>query len=45
MNFNQSSYEVIEGRGKVMIGIELNQRSSQRFEVMITLMDITAECK
>ena len=45
VNFNQSSYEVIEGRGEVMIVIELNQRSSQRFEVIISLMDITAECE
>ena len=45
VNFERSSYEVIEGRGEMMIVIELNQRSSQRFEVIIGLMDITAKCK
>ena len=45
VNFNQSSYEVMESRGEVMVLIELNRPSSQAFEVILSLMDITAECK
>ena len=45
MNFNQSSYEVMEGRDEVMIVIELSQPSSKPFKVMITVMDVTAECE
>ena len=43
MNFDQSSYEVMEGRGEVMIIIVLSQPSSEPFEVMISLMDVTAK--
>ena len=43
MNFKQSSYEVMEDGGEVMIMIELSQPSSEPFEVMISLMDATAE--
>ena len=43
MNFNQSSYEVMENRYEVMIVIELSQPSSEPFDVMISLMNVTAE--
>ena len=42
MNFNQSSYEVMENRYEVMIVIELSQPSSEPFDVMISLMNVTA---
>ena len=43
VNFKQSSYEVMEDGGEVMIMIELSQPSSEPFEVMISLMDATAK--
>ena len=43
MNFNKSSYEVREDSDEVMIMIVLNQPSSKPFDVMISLMDKTAE--
>ena len=43
MNFKQSSYEVMEDGGEVMIMIELSQPSSEPFEVMISLTNATAE--
>ena len=43
MNFEQSLYEVMEDGGEVMIVIELSQPSSEPFDVMINLMNITAE--
>ena len=43
MNFKQSSYEVMEDGDNVMIVIELSQSLSEPFDVMINLMDITAE--
>ena len=42
MNFKQSSYEVMEDEGEVMIMIELSQPSSKPFDVMISLMNVTA---
>ena len=45
MNFNQSSYEVMEDRGEVTVMIDMNQPSSTPFEVMISLMDVTANGK
>ena len=42
MNFKHSSYEVMEDGGEVMIMIELSQPSSEPFDVMINLMDVTA---
>ena len=45
MNITKSSYEVREDSGKVMIMIVLNQPSSKPFNVMISLMDVTAESK
>ena len=43
MNFKQSSYEVMENEDEVIIMIELSQLSSEPFEVMISIMDTTAE--
>ena len=45
INFKQSSYEVMEDRGEVTIMVELSRQSSQPFQVMISLMDVTANCK
>ena len=45
MNFKQSSYEVMEDEGEVMITIELSQPSSEPFDVMISPMDVTAACE
>ena len=42
MNFNQSSYEVMEDDGTVNIMIVLSQTLSVQFEVMINTTDITA---
>ena len=42
MNFKQSSYEVMEDESEVMIMIELSQPSSEPFDVMISLMNDTA---
>ena len=42
MNFKQSSYEVMEDEGEVTIMIELSQPSSEPFDVMISLMNDTA---
>ena len=42
MNFDKSSYEVREDSDVVMIMIVLNQPSSKPFDVMITLMGLTA---
>ena len=45
MNFEWSSYEVMEYRYRyryeVMIMIELSQPSSEPFDVMISLMNVT----
>ena len=45
MNFDNSSYEVREDSDRVMIMIVLNQPSSKPFDVLISLMDVTAESK
>ena len=45
VNFKQSSYEVMEDRGEVTIEMELSKSSSKPFEVMITVMDVTANSK
>ena len=45
VNFKQSSYEVMEDGGEVMIVIELSQPSSKPFDIMISLMDVTATCE
>ena len=45
VNFKQSSYEVMEDGGEAMIVIELSQPSSKPFDVMISLMDVTAACE
>ena len=42
MNFEQSSYEVMEDRGEVEVTIELSKTTSKPFEVIISLMDDTA---
>ena len=41
VNFNQSSYEVTEGRKLVAITIELSRPSSKLFQVIISSMNIT----
>ena len=41
MNFERSSYKVREYRGEVMIMIELSQPSSEPFDMMISLMNVT----
>ena len=43
VNFKQSSYEVMEDEGEVIIMIEMSQPSSEPFEVMISSMDATVE--
>ena len=45
MRFEQSSYEVMEDTNEVTIVILLSQPSSESFDVIITLMNLTAECK
>ena len=45
VNFKQSSYEVMEDRGEVTIELELSKSSSKPFEVMISVMDVTVNCK
>ena len=45
VNFEQSSYEVMEDRGEVTIDMELSKSSFKPFEVMITIMNVTANCK
>ena len=42
MNFNQSSYTVMEGDGTVVIPIILSQASSMQIQVEINTMDGTA---
>ena len=42
VNFKQSSYKVREYRGELLIMIELSQPSSEPFDVMISLMNVTA---
>ena len=42
MNFDKSSYEVMEDSDEVIM-IVLNQPSSKPFDVMISLMDESAE--
>ena len=46
MNFEHSSYEVMEDAGEVMIVIDLNRPSTEPFDVMIRLTNVTAarEC-
>lgn len=43
VNFDQLSYEVMEGRGEVMVEIVLSHPSPKQFKVMISLMDDTAK--
>ena len=43
VNFDQSSYEVMEDGDEVMIVIGLSQPLSKPFDLIIDLMDITAE--
>ena len=45
MRFEQSSYEVMEDTNEVTIVILLSQPLSESFDVIITLMNLTAECK
>ena len=45
VNFKESSYEVMEGRDKVILMIELSQSSPKPFKVMISLMDDTTKSK
>ena len=45
MNFDNSPYEVREDSDEVMIMMVLNQPSSKPFDVIISLMDLTAESK
>ena len=42
MNFNQSSYGVMEDGGIVNVMIVLSQPSSVQFQVMIRAMNVTA---
>ena len=42
MNFNQSSYEVMENDSLVTLSLELSQVSSVPFNVTINTMDVTA---
>ena len=45
MNFKQSLYEVMEDTGEVTIEIKLSKSSSKPFEVMISIMDVSVNCK
>ena len=45
MSFNQSSYEVMEDDGTVILAISLSQTSSVLFEVTVNTMDVTAMSK
>ena len=45
VNFKQSSYEVVEGRGEVMISIILSKSWPESFQVMINIMKDTAISK
>ena len=45
VNFKQPLYEVMEDGDKMMIVIELSQPSSKPFDVMLSLMNVTAEGK
>ena len=45
MNFKQSSYEVMEDRSEVTVMIDMNQPSSKPFEVLMSLMNVTANGK
>ena len=42
VNFNQSSYDVAEEDGAVVIELVLSKQSSHSFEVVVSLMEITA---
>ena len=42
VNFNQSSYDVAEDDGAVVIELTLSKQSSHPFEVIVSLMEITA---
>ena len=42
VNFNQSSYDVAEDNGAVVIELVLSKQSSHSFEVVVSLMEITA---
>ena len=42
VRFRQSSYNIKEDRGEVMIVMRMSRRSSESFEVMIKPTDITA---
>lgn len=41
MNFRQSSYDIREDDGMVMMELTMSRTSSQQFAVIIILMDIT----
>lgn len=43
INFNQSTYGVMEGDGTLSIHILLSQPSSVPFQVLINTIDVTAE--
>ena len=45
MRFEQSSYEITEDANEVIVVILLSQPSSKPFDVTISLMNLTAECK
>ena len=44
VNLRQSLYEVMEDRGEVIITIELSQPSPKSFDIVIGLLNVTAEC-
>ena len=45
MKFKQSSYEVMEDRSEMNVIVQLSRLSSKPFDVTISSVDITAECK
>ena len=45
VNFKWPSYEVMEDSYEVTVVIQLSKPSSESFEVITNLIDITTECK
>ena len=45
MKFKRSSYEAMKDTGEVVIMMVLSQPSSESFQVLLSTMDITAECE
>ena len=45
VKFKRSTYEAMKDTGEVVIVIGLSQPSSELFQVMISAVDVTAECE